>query len=475
MRILRWSTAAALAAAVWATPAGASDGDLAAVKASMDNMKTEMAAMRAQMESERAELRARAGGAPEGLTTANGKAVIRIGGDFRIQYGISSANGWNRQGYTAYDENPHSAGGNTNVRSTRAGWDIARAKLTFDIDLSCDTKAYVSFRFDERVSYGNSRILDNAYWQWNNVGGGGFGIMIGLMDIPFGMWANTDMGGYAFSSTDRPLITYPFVRLARTDNFLLNGRQYWPLNDSDVVNLTNLALVTSYNWDDEVVLKAGIMASSWELPGQGFDSRLTYYNENRNLGFVDHVVTLGYNPCWLEGMHLEIGYMGRFDDGKGADLKEEGNPYATNYDAFHSGDHSYKPAFDLGVNYKINDFWRVWGEGVVTWNPFWGDGLSYALSVGVDYRLSERIKLGGGFDYFHANYAGAYYNDARPLWGNGPLYENLYRLSFGARYDFGNGLYLQAQYYHDMAYAAGIGDQDLKDADSLLFQTGFKF
>ena len=99
MRILRWSTAAALAAAVWATPAGASDGDLAAVKASMDNMKTEMAAMRAQMESERAELRARAGGAPEGLTTANGKAVIRIGGDFRIQYGISSANGWNRQGW----------------------------------------------------------------------------------------------------------------------------------------------------------------------------------------------------------------------------------------------------------------------------------------------------------------------------------------------------------------------------------------
>ena len=486
MKVLRWSAAAALAAMVCAAPSFAND-DLSAMKASLDNMKIEMEAMRSQLNAEREALRSNAGGAPEGLTSAKGNATIRIGGDVRIQYGIGWANGFARQHYVAWDEGGVADGDSTSVKSTIAGWDVARAELDFDIDLSCDTKGFIALRFDERGSYGNTGILDKAYWQWSNIGGSGFGLSVGLMDIPFGMWANTDMGGYDFDGVDRPLITDPFVRNALAPIDIYGLGAIAPLFDRDLINQTNLGIIGSYSFDDQLVIKAGLMASSWELDNPGFDSRLTYANANRNIGFIDHFITLGWNPCWLEGLHVEFGYMGRFDDGRGVDLFVfEGNPYAFDYTQANSGDHAYKPAFDLGVNYKINDQWRVYAEGVLAWNPGWGDGFNFALTTGVDYRLTEKLMLGAGFEFFHANYAAEYYNngfdavnnninDRRPLWGNGALNENLYRLTLGAKYDFGNGLYLQAQYYHDMYYAAGVGDQGLKDADAILLQTGFQF
>ncbi len=477
MQVLRWSAAAALAAMVCAAPSFAND-DLSAMKASLDNMKIEMEAMRSQLNAEREALRSNAGGAPEGLTSAKGNATIRIGGDVRIQYGIGWANGFGRQAYTAYDEPGFAAGGPTSVKSTIAGWDVARAELDFDIDLSCDTKGFISLRFDERGSYGRTQILDNAWWQWSNIGGSGFGLKVGLLDVPFGMWANTDMGGYDFDGVDRPLITDPFVRNVQSPIYAAtrDNRAITWTYDANMHNVTNLGFVASYSWDDQLVIKAGLMASEWELPNQGFDSRLTYANDNRNIGFVDHFITVGWNPCWLEGLHLELGYMGRFDEGRGVDLDAaEGNPYAFDFTQAKSGDHAYKPAFDLGVNYKINDCWRVYGEGQLAWNPAWGDGFLFALTTGVDYRVTEKLMLGVGFEFFHGNYAAEYYWNDRPGWGNGALNEDIYRLTLGAKYDFGNGLYFQAQYYHDIMYMSGIGDQDTKDADMILLQTGYQF
>ncbi|MBP5234001.1 MAG: hypothetical protein J6333_11415, partial [Planctomycetes bacterium] len=342
MRKPQWGAAVALAATLGVVPAAA-DEAMAATKAAMDGMKIEMEAMRAQLAAEREALRARAGGAPEGLTSANGKATIRIGGDVRIQYGFGWTGGWDRDGYVAYDE-PNHDDRNTNFRSSFGGWDVARAELDFAIDLSCDTRGFVALRFDERGAYGRG-ILDKAYWQWNDIGGSALSLSVGLMDMPFGMWANADMGGYDFDGVDRPLIADPFVRtvnpslivptkvdedLGRPLGFGDTNRCF-PYEDWNGVNVTNLGVVGAYRWDDQFIVKAGIMASEWELPGQGFDRRLTSANANRNVGVIDHVIAVGWNPCWLEGLHLEASYMGRFDEGRGVDLPFEGNPYANDY------------------------------------------------------------------------------------------------------------------------------------------------
>ncbi|MBP5231799.1 MAG: hypothetical protein J6333_00155, partial [Planctomycetes bacterium] len=255
----------------------------------------------------------------------------------------------------------------------------------------------------------------------------------------------------------------------------------FPYEDWNGVNVTNLGVVGAYHWDDQFIVKAGIMASEWELPGQGFDSRLTYANATRNVGVSDHVIAGGWNPCWLEGLHLEASYMGRFDEGRGVNLPIEGNPYANDYTQVRSGDHSYRPSFDLGFNYRVNDCWRVYGEGLMVVNPFWGDGSNFALTLGVDYRVTDKLSLGFGFDYFHARYGAEYYfnathdDDDDGCWGSGALYENVYRFGLGAKYDFSRGIYLQAQYYHAIGYVSGIDDQRAHDADVFLFQTGYKF
>ena len=486
MQVLRWSAAAALAAMVSLAPSFAGD-DLSAMKASMDNMKIEMEAMRSQLNAEREALRANAGGAPEGILSAKGNATLRIGGDVRIQYALGTANGYGRADYTAWDEQPNIAPYTpTGERSVVAGWEVARAQLDFDVDLSCDTKGFISLRFDENGSYNFTHILDQAYWQWNNVGGSGFGLKIGLMDIPFGMWANTDMGGYDFDGVDRPLITDPFVRSVNSPIFTLTGQglngQLFSVQDPDMLNVTNLGLLASYSWDDQVILKAGIMASGFDNNhGNLLRDNLTYANEIRNIGFIDHVITVGYNPCWLEGLHVEASYMGRFDEGRaqisqwndGAPVWGVFNdPYAFDYTQNQCGDTDYKPSFDIGVSYKVNDQLRAYAEGVFAWSPFYADGYSYAMTVGADYRLTEKLMLGFGFDFCHTSFTGDFVNQQGM--DNG-VHANLYRISVGGKYDFGNGLYFQAQYFHDIAYYAGVGDQDTKAADMILLQTGFQF
>ena len=403
MQVLRWSAAAALAAIVSLTPSYAGD-DLSAMKASMDNMKIEMEAMRSQLNAEREALRSNAGGAPEGILSAKGNATLRIGGDVRIQYGIGTASGYGRQHYVAWDEGGVADRVTTGERSVVAGWEVARAQLDFDVDLSCDTKGFISLRFDENGSYPSTGILDQAYWQWNNVGGSGFGLKIGLMDIPFGMWANTDMGGYDFDGVDRPLITNPFVRSVSSPIFTLTGQNghLFAVQDPDMLNVTNLGLLASYSWDDQIVLKAGIMSSAIDSNHGNFPlDNLTYANEIRNIGFIDHIVTVGYNPCWLEGLHVEASYMGRFDEGRAQVSRRDANgfpglgvfnnPYDFNYTQNQCGDTDYKPSFDIGVVYKVNDQLRAYAEGVFSWSPYYADGYSYAMTP--DRKADARLRL----------------------------------------------------------------------------------
>lgn len=472
----------------------ANNDDLATMKAAMSSMQAEMEAMRANMAAERDVIRSNAGGTPESLRSANGNASIRIGGDFRVQYGVGWSNGYGRA-----DNNGN--GDIANFRSTSAGWAISRAQLQFDIDLSCDTSAVVDLRLNGDGAFGGfvgegGNILNQAYWRWNNVGGSGFGIKVGLMDIPFGMWANTENGGYAWDSIDRPLITKPLVMNARqadagnsVGGFYGRDNVFIPfppfamdinpiILNGNPTELTNFGIFTSYNWDDQLVLQAGLMAAS-DLTSRignttaANDPGLTYNNEQRNIGFVDHVITASYNPCWLEGLHLEAGYMGQFDDGR-FNPWQTTNPYNNTVFTPQTtiGDHIYRPSFDVGVVYKFNDAFKAFAEAVVTWNPYYSDGFSYAFSAGADFALSEKLLLGAAFEMYHLSCTNDWLGALPTI---AAIHSNLYRVSVGAKYNFGNGVYFQAQYYHDLLYTSGIGDQNTKNADVLLFQTGYTF
>lgn len=461
MQILRWGAAAALAAVVNVAPSAAGD-DLAAMRASMDNMRAEMAMLAEQ----RAALRGAAGGAPAYLQSAKGNATVRIGGDVRTQYSIS----WN----SGYNRTRHSGNGiGTNYRTTDAGWSMAKAKLFFDVDLAPDVQAHLAFDFanDPQDQIDGMSLIDELYFRVNNLGGAGLSVKAGIYDQPFGMANNVEFGGWDFHSSERAIITDPFAADFSTFIYKPN-KEYFPINRKH--DTTNAGISLIYNWHDEVYLQAGFMSSEIETDCRngisefGADPGSDRHNVQRNIGFINHVVTLAWNPFWLEGLHLEGAYKGVFDSACGAEISkyQRRNPYVQPKTPH--GDEGYSPSFDLGFSYKFRDKFAVYGEASADICPDYINGVSVASTLGFEYKITRKFTLGGEFDWVHYRYNGA---------GNkgDDLYNNIYRFSMGARYGFENGLYVRCQLLHDFERVFGKGESGIRPSDAAILETGFTF
>ncbi|MDR0867583.1 MAG: hypothetical protein LBP75_03785 [Planctomycetota bacterium] len=467
MQILPKSAAVVLFAAAMLN--GARSDEAAQVKNDLAAVQAEMTALRAEMAAQRANT----GGEPEALRSANGNATLRLGGDFRAQY----ATGWANDVHNAAGE------GGGNKKSQGTGWAISTAHLTFDVDLAADTRAYVSLSVNGDGTTGVGNLVDNAYFEWRNVGGAeGFALKVGLQYIPFGMYGNDDFGGYQFGEEQAALISTPLY-FTWGKNFA-GGFRNAPVGVGDFGFLgssaapmgnANLGLFTQHNWNDEVMLKAGIMASPINgLSGKhttfGNDAGVNNHNEYRSLGFTDHVVALLYNPGWLEGLHLEASYVGQLDDGYGEFWTDaNGNishqqPQGGGVKS--AGNSGYTPSVDIAAVYKVNDKLKFVAEGVVTWNAYYGEGTEWGAAVGADYRLTDKLTLAARLDTLNGSYDDGLVPMKSLTW---------YRANFGGKYDFGNSIYVKAQYYHDWLCASGYDDGNWKDADGIILETGYSF
>ena len=431
------------------------NGEISAMKATMDSMKQEMEAMRATMASEREAIRASAGGAPEAMKTKSGKATIKIGGDVRIRYALGFESGYN----------PNDVSDMT--RYTNGDWALRQVKLTFNIDMTPDTSGYIALRLD-RTSAGPGNLLDEAWYQWKNIGGTGFAAKVGLHTLDLGMYNGDN------SPWGRVMVWDPFVkdtqqsgvwsdRATRVTNIAngtggyqssLNMRSLYQTTD-----ITNLGVSVTYKWD-QFKMVAGVYDGQNGVVTDG---------SVRNYGLSNHFVTGYYDPCWLEGLHLQASYFGEFDLGQGAtNLGNWRNTVAPN--AANRRGTGYTPGFDMGIFYKAGS-WAAYGEMVVVANPnFYADSSEITFSVGADYSLTEKLRIGGAFDYKSANIS----NSDTNVIAN-TINQWAMRASLGANYDFGNGLYIRAQYSHDWMKTYGINASQNRDNDMIAFQTGFKF
>lgn len=223
------------------------------------------------------------------------------------------------------------------------------------------------------------------------------------------------------------------------------------------------------------------MASPINIPGRSVSFNnpgVNTANELRNIGLVNHLLNVAYNPCWFEGLHFEASYLGEFDAGMGYDptnntiISDPYAPQAVNYDANH-GEHVYRPSFDLAAYYKAAK-WQAYGEMVMTFNPGYRDGLGYALTFGADYNLTHKLMISGEVDYLHYADGGSRSPLCR-LYNQGVSDIDLLRLTCGMKYDFNNGIFAQMQYLHDFLRACGVGDANWRNQDAVIFQTGYKF
>lgn len=459
MKVFRWgvSAIAAVLLAGGSSFAGNTD-ELSAMKATMENMKQEMEAMRATISAEREAMRANAGGAPEALKSANGKATIKIGGDVKIRYNY----GW--QSY--YSNTTANAGNNHNQRRTRSGWDMNKAALKFKITFTPDTKAYVCLRADNG-SAGVGGLLDEAWYEWSNIGGTGFALKVGLQTIEYGLFnGDNDPWGRVMIldsfCEDQAISSIGGIRPQSAA-----GRGTF----SHEQDITSIGVQAAYKWDQFKVV-AGVCADEDYIER---DMGVTASGDNRNNGVINHYFTFYYDPCWLEGLHLQAGYHGKVDDGQGNSTITF-NPdsyYGTARGGYYGGA-NYNANFDAGAVY-VADCWAVYAEVGASANPnFLKGAFQIASSFGADYSITEKLAIGGTFDMMYTTADSFAAGDVTGVNANGFNEWNL-RAGLGAKYKFGNGIYVQAQYSHWWTKAFGLGDDRCKDLDLITFQTGFKF
>ena len=449
MKVSHWGVSAIAALLLAGGSSFASDnGELSTMKATMESMKQEMEAMRATMASEREAIRASAGGAPEAMKSANGKATVKIGGETRIRYALGFDNGYNQNDLS------------DRTRYAKGEWAIRMAKLDFTIDMTPDTQGYIALRL-ERADAGQGGLLDEVWYQWSNIGGTGFAAKVGLQTLDLGMF-NGDNNPWG-----RVMVWDPFVKdSAQGGAFdrgtgMMNGALY---QETDI---TELGVTATYKWD-QFKVAAGIYQ-------RGATRGVVTDATQRNLGFANHYITGYYDPCWLEGLHFQASYFGEFDNGQGSDQYGmfrdswiDNDPAIAMWEINRRGT-GYTPGFDIGAFYKA-DCWAVYGEMVVVANQnYYADSTEITFSLGADYNLTEKLRVGAALDYKSAYM----HNKAQLL--NAGINQWGMRASLGANYDFGNGLYIRAQYSHDWLKTYGVASNGTRDNDMIAFQTGFKF
>lgn len=462
MNVIRWGVSAAVAMLVVAGSSFASNDEVESMKETMANMKQEIASMNATIAAERDAMRASAGGAPESLRSANGKATVKIGGALRLLYKIG--------GYNYYE-----AGSTSNERRAEGSWDLYKTEVNFTVDFTPDTMGYIALRPD-RGNAAVGSLLDEAYWKWSNIGGTGFGLTAGLHTLEYGMY-NT-----AIDPWDRVMIYESF---AEDFSLIYGGASAGNSNLSGLSShdqdLTKIGATATYDWD-QIRIAAGIFGEGSDASGEG-DLGVTGSNDMRNFGLQNHYVNMTYDPCWMEGLSFSIGYLGRFDQGQGVPFATEtkGEWLTTNAANMNRSAYAqergtgYTPNFDVGVAY-IADCWAVYSELNLGANAnFYDSSLAWGYSLGGDYSITEKLSVGASMDIGYVS-LGSDYARVNPTWGNN-VYSWSYRGSLGAKYDFGNGLYIKGQYFHQgiRTYGTPQGDSSWKDCDMFTIETGYKF
>ena len=405
-----------------------------------DNIRS----MQSTLDFERENMREAAGGAPEALRSNAGNATVRIGGQLAVRYYADFNANYN-------DEMP---GGEY---ANRIGWTMDTASVTFDITINEDLSMFIDVRPDK---------FDKAYFQWNNIAGSGLGTQVGLVGVPGGMYSSsTDMWGRVF-------IINPVVK-EFSQAFLVDPGD---ASNNPGDDIKRMGAKLYYNFNDQLMLTGTIFSPSalgdtnGLLNGYDSDNSATILAPNgdpRNNGFMNCSVNLEYRPEVIDGLILSATYVGLADLGQGT------------YTQANRRGSSYSPQFDLGIAY-LKDQFGVYLEAAYTLNPgFYSDTYNYSMSLGADYKITDKLRVAGGAEYgLFASSSNLYKSTVEPA-QFAPDYPNFFssavRLRVGLRYDFANGVWLKGEYGHVISNASGMGDSSLKGANKFTFETGLCF
>lgn len=433
-------------------------GGIARAGESRHESVTDIAEMRAHMSEMRAsldEMREEPSG-PESMLSMRKNACVKIGGRWETRYRV----GWIQDANGA--AGPGGTGNiNDNTVYTYSGWDIKHAEVDLEIDFTEDTSAYVEFRFDaEGANNPVGTMVDKIFWTWSNIGGLPLAISVGQEDMPFGQGAQGNAISYGLTyGTDVTYGDAGYYSGWRRGNCLAAA-----LAPGMSDNLTATGVRLDYEADD-FVISAGVFSTPYDSmslqdadwqAGQLWTSR----NSMRNSGWANTALRVEWSPSMIEGLTVQSSFAGFYDAGQGG----------VNW----PGGANYSPNWSAAIMYESNR-WAIYAEWLMQWNPgFFRNAYANTLSLGADYQLTDKLGLTGMFDW------GMLKGGSRGDLNQSNLiaaktFEQHIRAVIAARYDFGNGIYAQAEYSHTWMTGWGFGDNTTKNADMVQLVTGVEF
>lgn len=446
---------------VWRSVSATEPGSLSSMKQEMETLQEELHTLRTETKTWKDAQRLHAGGAPESLRSRQGKATLRIGGELKTQFRAR----WS-------DNDPD----NPQYRRYSDDWRMETTTLQFQADFTPDTTAFLRLRLDQthRLAggHGGHTFIDEAWWQWRNIGNTGINLRVGRFQLPFGEQYNG---------------------ILPIDSFNDNGAEYAGLGDYSVNNLRNPNMANPANnmaWTPgsvygvgpEVSLSRGdftftLAIADGILNQYGGGSDFTAKNRAQYSAWVNTAAKLEWDPSMIEGLHVSASYLGvhnyGWDNGR---LNRQALPRAPQ-------GANYAPSFNLAADYTVGKY-RFFFENTISihaarllaedgWAPdnydvlIYADNLVNTLTAGLTYAHSEKLSFTGMFDWGRISTPKRWYNTP----GHGQT--NAFRAAFGTQYDFGNGIRLQAAYAH--TWSTWSVERNTRNTDELVLQTLLEF
>ena len=450
---------------------------------------------------------------PDRILSLRKNATVTIGGEVRATYAYSDAQWKNPtlgQHLPAAEkflpDKAESRAGDLSLTTTKLLIDARvgdRWRVFFDLDLD----GYHGYRGVNRRAVNLTRpggpvrgyayeyqrdYLNQAYVELMKAGHSGFGLMVGKMRMPFGLWNRPNL--FAQSFMDAPDLTGSYLMTAdnRSDAAVLP-------HASRLVDPVMAALV-SYEMRDIVRFEAALFQEN-ELEYDDYN-RSGGISRYRSLSHAPQSWQLGVSLLPLEGWELTAHFRNRHrrDRGIGSwvnspyrwdfrgnlatgggDPTWNGTQWTDAPGDVAFGSRSNEQSFIVGVAVEFSTKLSMRTEYAHGWNQGFNKYInSDGVNLGFSYRLTPLLTLHAQGEWLHVKDRSWMGSDATTQWLRDTRNNRLYRGMLGLEYELASGLTLEAgwqyEYWKVTSSLGGLGGRHARQVNTAnMFYVGSRF
>lgn len=393
----------------------------------------------------------------EGPPSLKGRGTIRMGGEAFVDLGYKSRDRARR--IDPASGLPELSDG----RQSRTSFEATTANLRFQVQPTTLDNAMLFIKLSLNDAWNDNGqikqddLLEECRFVFDNILGGGWSVMFGKGEVPFGQ--DRTLGiiqSYAHNADAYNSSEGPLSLLA--DPAWYSGAAGRPVGRSgDGDRLARPGEIdrtffvgAAYRWRDRLKGEIALFQSDRRISGR-----------HSSDGMQSLALRLWWTP--LENLTLQISGMRRHSDywGDGANRGAGSGRELANPNDAREGEY----ALSVGAEWTPGP-WEVWGEYLRGWN--WNNTDDYTtdmIGLGARYNFSERWSAGGMFEWLRLRDP-----------NNGLRREDYYKAVASVKYTMPSGMFLIGELGHEWFRGHYQGMRDAKArALMLAMRAGWQF